>query len=316
MPNLAQLRRRGATARGSLTSMPSKTAPGHAALYTGAWSDRNGITGNEIVLPGAAITDGVSGYSSLRLRAEPIWAAAARQDLDVTVVSATQNYPFSTFLSDHRFPGYYGRHLTMFDGYQNMDSRDRVYVASDLRPATVEWLGPLPEHDGETRAFALDDLGVRFDALLYDDPRDPTSGFDTLLLTLDGDPRGGLTLKPAALRSDGSAFGGMAVHMSGGDAAVYFRLFALAPDGSASRLYRTAPHVPARASRAWSRPPRRQRRIVGNAAPSPTSAAARQALWEWTARRSGGTWRAWPWSCDRCRASTTSRSIARPGSCC
>jgi predicted AlkP superfamily pyrophosphatase or phosphodiesterase len=243
MPNLADLRRRGATARGSLTTMPSKTAPGHAALYTGAWSDRNGITGNEIVLPGAPITDGVTGYSSLRLRAEPIWAAAARQDLDVTVVSATQNYPFSTFLSDHRFPGYYGRHLTMFDGYQNLDARDRVYGAADLHPATVEWLGPLPEHDGETRAFALDDLGVRFDALLYDDPRDPTPGFDTLLLTLDGDPRGGLTLKPVALRSDGSAFGGLAVPVSGGDAAVYFRLFALAPDGSALTLYRTAPHV-------------------------------------------------------------------------
>jgi len=243
MPNLAELRRRGATARGSLTTMPSKTAPGHAALYTGAWSDRNGITGNEVVLPGAAITDGVSGYSSLRLRAEPIWLAAARQDLDVTVVSATQNYPFSTFLSDHRFPGYYGRHLTMFDGYQNLDARDRVYGTADLHPATVEWLGPLPEHDGETRAFALDDLGVRFDALLYDDPRDPTPGFDTLLLTLDGDVRGGLTLKPAALRSDSSAFSALAVPVSGGDAAVYFRLFALAPDGSAVTLYRTAPHV-------------------------------------------------------------------------
>jgi predicted AlkP superfamily pyrophosphatase or phosphodiesterase len=243
MPNLADLRRRGATARGSLTTMPSKTAPGHAALYTGAWSDRNGITGNEVVLPGAAITDGVSGYSSLRLKAEPIWAAAARQDLDVTVVSATHVYPFSTYLADHRFPGYYGRHLTMFDGYQNLEARDRVYGASDLHPATVEWLGPLPEHDGETRVLAIDDLGVRFDALLYDDPHDPAPGFDTLLLTLDGDPRGGLTLKPAALRSDASAFAGMAVPLGGGDAAVYFRLFALAPDGSAVTLYRTAPHI-------------------------------------------------------------------------
>jgi hypothetical protein len=196
MPNLARLRGRGATARGSLTTMPSKTAPGHAALYTGAWSDRNGITGNEVVMPGAAITDGSSGYSSLRLTAEPIWAAAARQDLDVTVVSATQTYPFSTYLADHRFPGYYGRHLTMFDGYQSLEARDRVYGASDLHAATLEWLGPLPEHAGEARAFALEDLGVRFDALLYDDPRDPATGFDTLLLTLDGDPKGGITLKP------------------------------------------------------------------------------------------------------------------------
>ncbi len=243
MPNLADLRRRGATARGSLTTMPSKTAPGHAALYTGAWSDRNGITGNEIVPSGAAITDGVSGYSSLSLKAEPIWAAAARQDLDVTVVSATHVYPFSTYVADHRFPGYYGRHLTLFDGYQSLKAQDRLYGAADLRAASVEWLGPLPEHEGETRAVALEDLGVRFDGLLYDDPRDPTHGFDTLLLTLDGDPRGGVTLKPGVLRADASAFAGVAVPMAGGDAAVYFRLFALAPDGSAVTLYRTAPHV-------------------------------------------------------------------------
>jgi predicted AlkP superfamily phosphohydrolase/phosphomutase len=269
MPHLAQLRARGATARGSLTTMPSKTAPGHAALYTGAWSDKNGITGNEVVPPGGAITDAASGFSSVGLKAEPIWAAAARQDLDVTVVSATQTYPFSTLLADRRFPGYYGRHLTLLDGYQNLDVRDRVLGAADLHPATVEWLGPLPEHQGEARVLALDDLGLRFDALLYDDPADPAPGLDTLLLTLDGDPRGGITLKPAALRSDGSAFGGLAVPLVGGEAAVYFRLFALAPDGSSFTLYRTAPHV------LRSNKPRLEQAVfeasggfVGNAGPS------------------------------------------------
>lgn len=243
MPNLADLRRRGATARGSLTTIPSKTASGHAALYTGAWSDRNGITGNEIVMPGAAITETTSGYSSVPLLAEPIWAAAARQDLAVTVVSATQVHPFSTYLSDRRFPGYYARHLTIFDGYQSLEARDRVYGAADLRPSTTEWLGPLPAHDGEARAMAIEDLGVRFDALLYDDPVDPVPGLDTLLLTLDGEPGGGVTLKPAPTHGDASAFGGIAVPLAGGDAAVYFRLFALAADGSAVTLYRTAPHL-------------------------------------------------------------------------
>jgi predicted AlkP superfamily pyrophosphatase or phosphodiesterase len=243
MPNLADLRRRGATARGSLTTIPSKTAPGHAALYTGAWSDGNGIAGNEIVMPGAAITETTSGYSSVPLLAEPIWAAAARQDLDVAVVSATQVHPLSTYLSDRRFPGYYARHLTMFDGYQSLEARDRVYGAADLRPQATEWLGPLPAHDGEARAMAIEDLGVRFDALLYDDPGDPVHGLDTLLLTLDGEPGGGVTLKPAAVRADASAFGGLAVPLAGGEAAVYFRLFALAPDGSAVTLYRAAPHL-------------------------------------------------------------------------
>jgi predicted AlkP superfamily phosphohydrolase/phosphomutase len=243
MPNLADLRRRGATARGSLTTMPSKTAPGHAALYTGAWTDRNGIAANDLVMPGAAITDTTRGFSSVPLLAEPIWAAAARQDLDVTVVSATQLHPFSTYLSDHHFPGYYGRHLTMLDGYQSLEARDRVYGAADLRPSPTEWLGPLPAHDGEARTIAIEDLGLRFDGLLYDDPGDPVRGLDTLLLTLDADPSGGVTLKPAAVRADASAFAGIAVPLAGGDAAVYFRLFALEPDGSALTLYRTAPNV-------------------------------------------------------------------------
>jgi arylsulfatase A-like enzyme len=243
MPNLAALRRRGATARGSLTTLPAKTAPGHAALYTGAWSDRNGITGNDVSPPWAPVTETTSGYSSVPLQAEPIWAAAARQDLDVTVVSATQVYPFSTYLGERRFPGYYGRRLTLFDGYQSLEARDRVYGVADLRPTEGEWLGPLPEHEGEARALAIEDLGLRFDALLYDDPRDPARGFDTLYLTLDGDTRGGIALKPATARADASAFAGLAVPLAGGEAGLYFRLFALSPDGSALTLYRTAPYV-------------------------------------------------------------------------
>ena len=242
MPSLADLRRRGATARGSVTTMPSKTAAGHAALYTGAWSDRNGIAGNEVVMPGAAITEATSGYSSVPLLAEPIWAAAARQDLDVTVASATQVYPFSTYLADRRFTGYYGRHLTMFDGYQSLEARDRVYAAADLKPSTTEWLSPLPAHIGEARSLVIEDLGLRLDALLYDDPADPAAGFDTLLVAVDGDPSGAAVLKPAAVRSDPSAFGGLALPFPGADAAVYFRLFDLARDGSALTLYRTAPH--------------------------------------------------------------------------
>ncbi|HUG52988.1 MAG TPA: alkaline phosphatase family protein [Vicinamibacteria bacterium] len=243
MPHLAQLRRRGATARGSITTVPSKTAPGHAALYTGTWSDLNGITGNEISPPGASVTDGASGFSSVPLRAEPLWAAAARQDVGTTVVSATQAYPFSTYFADRRFPGYYGRKLSLFDGYQAVETRDRVYAAADLAAASGDWISPLPEHEGEVRSVSFEDLGVRFDALLYDDPRDPTRGLDTVHLTLDRDLRAGVTLKPAAPRPDASAFAGVTIPLAGGEAAVYFRLFSLAPDGSSLVLYRAAPHV-------------------------------------------------------------------------
>ena len=152
MPNLADLRRRGATARGSLTTMPSKTAPGHAALYTGTWSDRNGIAGNEIVPAGGGHhRHAPAATAPCPCRRSPIWAAAARQDLDVTVVSATQVYPFSTYLSDRRFPGYYAppphdvRRLPEPGGPR---PRLRRRPTSARRP--TEWLGPLPAHDGES----------------------------------------------------------------------------------------------------------------------------------------------------------------------
>ncbi len=244
MPNLAALRARGSVASGVLSTMPAKTAAAHAALYTGSWSDRNGVADNDLVFPGAPLSELSDGFTSVALQAEPLWAAAARQDLDAVTVSTTQSWPFSTYFDEHRFPGYYGRHLTLIDGYQNTEAADRVYAAADLHPRPVgTWLGPLPAHEGEIREVEIEDLGVTIDGLLYDDPADPAHGFDTLYLGLDRDPKGGLALKPAPLRDDASAFGALSVPMSGGEAGLQFRLFALSPDGTDLTLYRAAAHV-------------------------------------------------------------------------
>ena len=79
MPSLARLRRRGATATSSLSTLPAKTAAGHAALFTGAWSDHNGIAGNDVARPGASVLESDDGYTSTHLLAEPLWVTAARQ---------------------------------------------------------------------------------------------------------------------------------------------------------------------------------------------------------------------------------------------
>ena len=113
------------------------------------------------------------------------------------MVSAPQVYPFSPYLRERRFGGDYGRNLTLLDGYQNLAAFDRVLTEADLRLAEPSgWLGPLPPHRGDARELALDVSGVRVDGLLLDDPEDPADGLDTLYLTLDKDPRGGVTLKP------------------------------------------------------------------------------------------------------------------------
>lgn len=244
MPNLAALRTRGAQARGSISTLPSKTATAHAALFTGAWSGRTGVFGNEIPRPGGSVLEGTTGYSSTTLTAEPLWVTAARQDLDVTVVSATQVSPFSTYTDDRRFPGFLGRRLTLFDGYQNTEAPDRVYHKADLHPREPGvWLGELPPHDGPVWEIAASFDGVSIRGLVYDDPKDPVAGFDTVYLGLDGDTIDGIALKPHPTRTDESAFGSLPIRVSGTEAALFFRLFELTPEGDRILLYRAAPHV-------------------------------------------------------------------------
>ena len=245
MPSVARLRERGAAATGVLSTLPAKTAPGHAALFTGAWSDRNGIGGNDVAVTLGSVLDAEDGYTSTHLLAEPIWVTAARQGLDASVVSATQSFPFAPFLEERRFGGNYGHALTLVNGYEGLRAPGRVYTESDLplRPAG-EWLGELPAHDGEVRELGLDVGGTHIDGIVYDDPADPAHGFDTLYLGLDRDPKGGVTLKPAPARGpDPSAFAGLTVRVAGGEGAAYFRLFELSPEGSRILLYRAGLHL-------------------------------------------------------------------------
>ena len=242
MPRLAALKARGASARGTTSALPTKTAPGHAALYTGAWSDRNGISGNQVPVAGGSILDTESGFSATALAAEPIWYAAARQDLDAVVVSATNVFPFSVYTEDRRFRGFAGRRLTLFDGYQGVEAGDDVVAAPPEWAPPANLVSALPEHRGDARATTFDVAGATVDAWAFDDPRDPVEGLDTIVLATDGDPGSGVTLKPSAPRDDASAFARLEIPLAGGEAAVFFRLHELAADGSRMLLWRSAPH--------------------------------------------------------------------------
>lgn len=224
MPSLARLRARGARARGSITSLPVKTPAGHAAVFTGAWSDRNGISGIEMPLPGANVLTGRSGYTSEMLRAEPIWITAARQGLDVSVVSATQTYPFAPFLEEQRFGGNYGRRLTLFDSYQNRRSAQAVFTPRDVKMHGAA-------------EFDLGVAGVRIEARLLDDPADPATGFDSLYLAAERRAGSGVLLKPEPPGSSADAFRSLTVRTPAGDLGLQFRLFSLQPDGSDFLLY-------------------------------------------------------------------------------
>ena len=108
-----------------MTSLPAKTAAGHATLYTGAWPDRHGVAGNEVVRAGASLLEPVSGYRSEALLAEPLWVTAARQGLDATMLCATQDYPYAPYEGGKRFGGDFGREPDLRHRLQGTDAGRR-----------------------------------------------------------------------------------------------------------------------------------------------------------------------------------------------
>ena len=96
--NLQELRESGWAAAGVQPAFPSTTANSHAAIWTGAYGNRNGIAGNwNPILPRAEHTflERRVGFRSDSLLAEPLWVAAARQGSRVVAHQVTQVYPFT-----------------------------------------------------------------------------------------------------------------------------------------------------------------------------------------------------------------------------
>jgi hypothetical protein len=241
MPALARLRESGAVPAGSLGSLPVKTSPAHAALLTGTWSDVNGVAGNEVPVPGGSILQSLDGYDSQRLLAEPIWATAARQGLEVTVAQSTQLYPFTPYQAGGRF-GAGWRRMRLLDGYGALRRAPAALELGDLEERPSQGL-VLPPHTGPVRAFRLSVLETRLDGVIYDDPADPTVGYDTMRLAEGRDLTTGIVLKPAPA-GDANAFAGLDVRGDRGEVATaYFRLFELQPDLSRLLLVRTGLHV-------------------------------------------------------------------------
>lgn len=84
----------GACAAAARPAFPSLTAPGHAALWTGAYGDVSGISGNvQPLLPRDAhtLTQTGRGFSATALRAEPLWITAALRGVRTAGHHTTQS---------------------------------------------------------------------------------------------------------------------------------------------------------------------------------------------------------------------------------
>jgi predicted AlkP superfamily pyrophosphatase or phosphodiesterase len=244
LPNVARLAKRGVRADHCMPAFPSKTACGHAALWTGAYGDVNGISGNSVpLLPRAEHTllEQRSGFDAASLTAEPLWIPAAKAGKKVVILSATQSYPPDRWIAELQQSRVPEQRFLTFSGFESSIEPVKIWDGSDLKPA--QGWSPLPAHRGTPREFSFSVGETVFHILVYDNPRDPVQGADTLLIRQgskeEGRAAAASTLKPAEaadhIRHYSSRF-----RVTRGDLTglTYFRLFSLAPDGRMVLLQR------------------------------------------------------------------------------
>lgn len=236
--SLKALRARGAMADGLVPHMPSTTANTHAALWTGAWGDVNGITSNDMPLPPRASRQAfarVSGYRSNGLRAEPLWVAAARQGVRTVAQQATQVYP----LRDETTGRGLAHPPTLLHGYQaTVVAPARWLGDRDVRRVPCESADP-----AEARTCLAWSSGtVTFHAAVM-------SGDDGqhLRVRVAGQPHA-VIVRRADTERELPRGRALARHFSDGllvdlpdqpPVMGYFRLFDVAPDGSSLELFQS-----------------------------------------------------------------------------
>lgn len=198
LPNLQRLADQGVYVKRTVGNWPSLTAAGHAAVFTGAYGNVNGITGNGVPLAPfdehAIGEDTTSGFSADNLLAEPAWVAAARQGRDVAALSVTQTSPFDMFTSEDyvssqgaRAFGDYSDRLFIVDPYGAVQASAGIIRASEggievTETDAADWSnlpgeGPyraftLGEGDGALQGLLLADEAGTFNAMALSNERD------------------------------------------------------------------------------------------------------------------------------------------------
>jgi predicted AlkP superfamily phosphohydrolase/phosphomutase len=247
LPNLARMVRSGFAAESMTPANPSKTAVGHAAIWTGCWGDRNGVTGNGVPLRPRSdhtLLESQSGYDSRAMQAEPLYVTAARQNKKVVVLSATQSYPPDPWVAELAKEGVRADRLITFSGFESPVSNHRMLTAADFRPALD--LGGAGSPRGAVRECVLQLGDSRFRIVLVGDQSGEVPGFDRARIEALGATATGTASEPSQVAEIRPRAGGAPMTfwsppflVKKGDlsANVAFRLFELSPDGSHVSLY-------------------------------------------------------------------------------
>lgn len=219
LPNVARLKQNGTHAKSVIPGWPSKTAVGHAAIFTGAWMDVNGVSNNSVgLLPRAEhdLNANRSGFNSASLTAEPIWVTAAIAGKKVVACSAATSYPPQPFIDQIKAAGGDPKNFIEFSGFETTWSAGKMF------------------RDGKA-PFTTAIQGFNFKVRPFDDPNDPVKGFDSVGITgPDGKEH---ILKPRKENVEAQGWSPpFPIQKDGGASNAYFRLWSLAPDG-AMELY-------------------------------------------------------------------------------
>lgn len=214
LPNVARLKANGVSAQAVIPGWPSKTAVGHAAIFTGTWMNMNGISNNSVGLTPREshdLSESISGFNGTALKAEPIWVTAALAGRKVVACSAATSFPVAPFVEQIKAGGGDPKNFVEFSGFETTWSPGKMFK------------------DGKA-PFTSEIADKVFKIRPFDDPSDPVKGFDSVGISLDG--RKEEILKPKAQNLDASGWSQpYLIEKDGSAANAYFRLWSLKPTG-------------------------------------------------------------------------------------
>lgn len=225
LPNVARLKAQGVSAESVIPAWPSKTAVGHASLFTGCWPDRHGIANNGVgLLPrlDRTLDESGSGFDGRNLLAEPVWVSAAASGRKVVALSAACSFPPEPFVAQIRAAGGNPANFVEFSGFETeLAAGKMIGLPEGSRTAPI--------------MFPAEVAGTTFSIAVLDESSDPVQGLDTVVVSKGPESS---RLKPLAAndRAEGWSIP-FKIVKNGHPANVYFRLWALAPDGTKMELY-------------------------------------------------------------------------------
>ena len=263
-PALHELFTTAVCADGARAAFPTLTAPGHAALWTGAFGNVTGIAANtqpRLPLDQFTLLQSVSGYFVDGMRAEPLWLTAARAGRSVVALHVTQAPRSPSYVptlsrdsaasiarrtsaeSLLAQPG-----VAVVNGYNTLFAPHTALTEQVAHPRPAMWKGAstlagdrppieIAWKIADDSLFGLFFGRGRYTHVVINRSRDVSGG---VIASADSVEREWPRDRPLARHFSEP----LAIPVGGRTAFVYFRLFDVAPDVSHFLLYQSEVRVP------------------------------------------------------------------------